>query len=78
MINCAIWRNTYCNLNKYISEFGQTHFAIWTNTFQLSGLAPNAWQPLNVGHVAESSIENVNSMKETIQLFKYVSFSTLS
>ena len=31
----------------------------------------NAWQPLNVGHVAETSIEN--SMKNAIQQFQYTS-----
>ena len=29
----AIWRNTFCYLNKYISQFGKIHFVIWTNTF---------------------------------------------
>ena len=29
----AIWTNAFCNLDKYILQFGQIHFAIWTNTF---------------------------------------------
>ena len=29
----AIWTNTFCNLDKYILQFGQIHFAIWINTF---------------------------------------------
>ena len=27
------WRNTFCNFDKYILQFGQIHSAIWTNTF---------------------------------------------
>ena len=27
-----IWTNTFCNLDKYIFQFGQIHFSIWTNT----------------------------------------------
>ena len=29
----AIWTNTFCNLDKYILQFGQIYFVIQTNTF---------------------------------------------
>ena len=31
------WRNTFWNLDKYILQFGQIHFTIWTNIFGQSG-----------------------------------------
>ena len=29
----AIWTNTFCNLDKYILQFGQINLAIWTTAF---------------------------------------------
>ena len=77
----SIQTNTFCNLDKYVLQFGQIHFAIWTNRYFI---LDKYIMPFGQIHFVVSAVQSVGNLRRSLlartrvcQMFPFTSYNPL-